>query len=133
MKELDSQLAELVKKGLKAAEATGNFVIEQAPQLLQEFYRWHIAESILGIVISILLVFIMYRIFKMVGREEEKKWHDIKLFNRYYETGGFPFFITTFISFVVLILAIVLFFTNLYTLVQILVSPKLYLIEYFLK
>lgn len=133
MKELDNQLAELVKKGLEAAEATGNFVIDQAPHLLQEFYRWHIANSIMGIVFPLIATYIMYRVFKMVGREEEGEWHDTKIFGKYYEVDEFPFFITVFVSAIVIAASLIVFFTNLYSLVQILVSPKLYLIEYFLK
>ena len=133
MKELDNQLAELVRKGLEAAEATGNFVIDQAPQLLQEFYRWHIANSIMGIVFPLIATYIMYRIFKMVGREEEGRYHETKIFKRYYDVNDAPFIITVFVSVIVIVVSLIVFFINLYTLVQILVSPKLYLIEYFLK
>ena len=49
----DQVLSKVVEKALIVAEKTGNFVIEQTPLLLQEFYKWHITESILGILLGI--------------------------------------------------------------------------------
>jgi hypothetical protein len=61
MNEVENQLAELIKKGIEVAEKTGEFAIEQAPLLLQEFYTWHIAKSVL-----LALTFIIAKI--LVGR-----------------------------------------------------------------
>ena len=36
MNETDKQLAEILKKGLETAEKTGNFIVEQAPDLIRQ-------------------------------------------------------------------------------------------------
>jgi len=51
----DEVLSKVVEKALIVAEKTGNFVIEQTPLLLQEFYKWHITESILGILLGLII------------------------------------------------------------------------------
>ena len=56
MNELEKQLSKLVEKGIEVAEQTGNFVIEQAPDLLQEFFRWHISKNIFLMIVFIVLV-----------------------------------------------------------------------------
>jgi hypothetical protein len=52
----DQVLSEVVKKALGVAEKTGDFVIEQAPLLIQEFYAWHTWSHILGILFGVLLI-----------------------------------------------------------------------------
>ena len=51
----DEVLSKAVEKGIELAEKTGNFVIEQAPDLLKEFYQWRIISCIMWIVIAIIL------------------------------------------------------------------------------
>ena len=60
MKETDQQLAEILKKGLEAAEKTGNFVVEQAPDLIQQLIVWKTCEYIFLILISIAFLFSIY-------------------------------------------------------------------------
>lgn len=79
---LDSELAKLVKKGIEVAESTGDFVIEQAPILLKEFYRWHIASEVLGIVFSSLYLFLIYKIFILLGRKEKSNRYDSLIMGR---------------------------------------------------
>lgn len=54
--ELQKQLAEVVRKSMAVAEKTGEFVLDQAPELLQEFYRWHLASEVMGVVLGIVLI-----------------------------------------------------------------------------
>ena len=56
MRKTDEQLAEILKKGLEAAEKTGNFVVEQAPDLIQQLIVWKTCEYILLILISVGLI-----------------------------------------------------------------------------
>ena len=62
MNELEKQLAKVIEKAIQVAEETGQFVIDQAPDLLQEFYKWHIAKSILMITIFIGVIWVFYLI-----------------------------------------------------------------------
>ena len=54
MKTLEQTLKPLVEKAIKGLEQGADFVIDQAPLVIQEFYRWHIAEASLGLLLSII-------------------------------------------------------------------------------
>ena len=129
----DEVLSQVVKKALTVAEKTGEFVIEQAPLLLQEFYNWHIAESIFYIILSIILSFVAYKVplFWLSDSKKESYYSDnIKFFGKYGGDGG----ISAWIFFVLMnITSLHIFISNTHKLVFILTAPKLYLIEYFLK
>ena len=131
---MKEQLKELVKEALEIAEKTGEFVIEQAPLLLQEFYMWEISKSVFFILLSV-LIFLFGRYTPHLYLEkydkEKKKYYYSKFFSR----GGYNEDTSSaFLCFVLsLIFSIVLFFHYSYNLIFISVAPKLYLIEYFLK
>lgn len=135
MNELENVLAELVKKGIEVAEQTGNFVIEQAPDLLQEFYRWHITKNVFFSLLCIIIMFTCFFIFKKTGRKENtfKYPEDSSLIlGRYYSewsVGGVFIIIFCIIGFLVSLGHLI---SSLYDLVFILTAPKLYLIEYFI-
>jgi hypothetical protein len=120
-KKTDEVLSEVVKKALLVAEKTGTFVIEQSPLILQEFYNWHICESILGIslwfLISIVLIIIA---FKIKNKE-------------YFDFSDIDDFMPILIICIFLVFSIGFLCSYVYDLVFILVAPKLYLIEYFIK
>ena len=117
---------------MEVAESTGNFVIEQAPELLQEFYRWHIAKSIFGIVTFGLLILLVYWFFRFCGKKKEQGYHNTLMLGRYYETDEMPFFILCFFIGIAVLIFPIAMLTNIYNLVFILVAPKLYLIEHFI-
>lgn len=123
-KEADKALSEIVKKALSVAEKTGDFVIEQAPALLQEFYRWHIAKSILTIFISSFLIVILLLLIK--NRRKHIK-------TGYTDMGDPDIFFP--IAFCVIGISVSAFWLieNIYDLIYITLAPKLYLIDYFLK
>ena len=69
MNELENTLNEILKKALEVAEKTGEFAIEQAPLLLQEFYMWHITESIILCLVGLIMViepYIYYRLWALI-------------------------------------------------------------------
>lgn len=125
----DEVLSEVVKKALTVAEKTGDFVIEQAPLLLQEFYRWHICANIFGILLGIFLCFLAYKI-PLLWLSDNKEYYDTKFFSKYGAEGG----IAAWVFFVIMIfIGAIFLFCSIYELVYILVAPKLYLIDYFIK
>ncbi len=130
-KKTDEVLSEVVKKALNVAEKTGDFVIEQAPLLLQEFYNWHICSNIFGIVLGLLLCFLGYKIpfLWITKKREEKEYMDDMYFNRYSESA----FVGWIVFAIFDITGLIFLFASIYELVFILVAPKLYLIEYFIK
>ena len=123
-------LAEFIKKAIAVAEKTGDFVINQAPLLLQEFYAWHIWSDVFFIVFGICLILVSrYLPYLWLSKEREFSYEN-KYFSRYGEEilvpSWFVFIIGSFIGICMLL-------TNLYDLIYILVAPKLYVIEYFIK
>ena len=121
MKETDQQLAEILKKGLEAAEKTGNFVVEQAPDLIQQLIVWKTCEYIFLIIISIAFMFSLY------------KWHKSAM-KRYDDFDGFyiktEFFIYCIYAIVVILIFGIGLFQSFFNLLQILLAPKIWLIEY---
>ena len=121
MKETDQQLAEILKKGLEAAEKTGNFVVEQAPDLIQQLIVWKTCEYIFWILISIAFLFSVY------------KWHKSAM-KRYGDLDGFidepEFFIYCIYAIAVIVIFGIALFTSFFNLLQILLAPKIWLIEY---
>jgi len=127
MKNTDQALSKLIEKGIKVAEKTGEFVINQAPDLLKEFYTWHIAQNIFGSIFGILLIFAAYKIVKTFGQDENSWDCDVRIFGKYIGFGNilcslFPF-----------VFGIAFLMCSIYQLVFIITAPKLYLIEYFVK
>jgi len=117
MNELEKTLSEILKKSLALAEKTGDFVIDQAPQLLQEFYNWHIFSNIYQMCffpIILIAFIIMYK---------KTEW----------DCGDFFYELITIILGVSSVVSLTVFLIALYDLIFILVAPKLYLIEYFIK
>ena len=128
----DEVLSEVVKKALIVAEKTGEFAIEQAPLLLKEFYSWHIAKNSLGILFGVLIIIIGYNLRKLWGKkvdkDYDKDWNEVVL-NGYASEE-----ISTWLSIILSsIFGLMLLIKCTYSLVFILVAPKLYLIEYFIK
>jgi|TARA_R110000787_G_scaffold56916_1_gene130522 hypothetical protein len=135
MNELEKQLSELVKKGIEVAEQTGNFVIDQAPLLLQEFFSWHILSYVLGISLGI-SIFLIGRYLPYLWLSEEstgtysvkffKKWNTGDNISKDPSASWIIFALTT-------IASVIIICVNTYYLMYILVAPKLYLIDYFIR
>ena len=128
----DEVLSEVVKKALIVAEKTGEFAIEQAPLLLKEFYSWHIAKNSLGILLGILTIILGYNLRKLwakkVDENYDKDWGEVVING--YASEGFTTWLTIILS---SCFGLALLIKSTYSLVFILVAPKLYLIEYFIK
>lgn len=130
---LEDQLAEAVKKGLQFAEKSGNFIISQAPDLIQEFYRWHIIKHALIVVVCSLVIFGLWKIFKAIGLEvidESDEYGRIKMLGLwYYDHSGIAMAVF-FIAGGIIAAGHVIY--SLRCLLLMWVSPKLYIIEFLL-
>jgi hypothetical protein len=136
MNELEKQLSKILEKALNVAEKSGEFVMEQAPLLLQEFYKWHILSYILGIFLGVLIYISgRYLPYLWLNKESTGKF-SVRFFKKWNTNGdniskdpsaAWIIFTLTTISSVSIILV------KTYKLMYILVAPKLYLIEYFVK
>lgn len=133
----DEVLSKIVEKALVVAEKTDTFVIEQTPLLLQEFYNWCITVSILGILLGIItFLFGRYIPYLWINNKESQGNNSLKFFNRYtnnddyYDDSLIPAWICIMLG---ISISIILIAINLYNLLFLLIAPKLYLIEYFIK
>lgn len=139
MQELEQILAKILEKSLEIAEQTGKFVMDQAPDLLQEFYRWHITMHSFYILLGIIIILVGWNLPRIWGEKfslEEASTYDVdyfwKIFGKYYKgEGQQEWLIFSWIT--GFIIGIPLITIHLYKLIFILVAPKIYLIEYFLK
>jgi len=130
MNELEQTLQRILEKSLEVAESTGEFVINQAPDLLRQFFTWHTIAAILGILLSVALMFITIKVVKIWGEKKETNYCTFKLFGKYYdEDGGLIAAITVLVIFGTM--STIIFCVNFYQLCYILIAPKLYLIDYF--
>jgi len=145
MNEVENQLAELIKKGIEVAEKTGEFAIEQAPLLLQEFYMWHIAKALMFICVGIVVWLILRFISNLFGSKDPFKWvrnkgysfekeeDSVLIQGKYYRKGSDNYIGAMIFKYAGLLIFTAIFFANLYKILFITIAPKLYLIEYFIK
>ena len=126
MNETDKQLAEVLKKGLETAEKTGNFIVEQAPDLIRQLLIWKTVEYSVCVIIGISLIVYFYRWTKKVAKEikeNEDNFED-------YFVGSIANVFIAFGQLTFLIIGMILIAENLQELIQIVFAPKIYLIEY---
>ena len=114
---LEQTLSKVIEKSLELAEKTGDFVIDQAPDLLQQFYAWHTSIAIIYGTLGALLI--IYAIFAT------PRFCRLKL-------EGAEALLIVFAGVTPGIAGIIIFLVNLHNLIYISVAPKLYLIEYFI-
>lgn len=133
MEELEKTLAAILKKSMEIASQTGEFVMEQAPMLLQEFYQWHLAKNIFFVILFPLIFYIIYSLFKYAGQKELDKYeYPNKMFNRYYDWEDVWPILGMVVIFIYGIVGLIQTFISIYNIIFILVAPKIYLIEYFM-
>ena len=113
----DAVLAPLVERTLLAIDKTGDFVVEQAPSILREFYQWRLYHHIFFIVLCVVASIIMLLIVRNL------KKNDTALL-----IMDDP---STLHLFQIIPLVGICYHT--YSLVMLIVAPKLYLIDYFIK
>lgn len=117
---LESQLANVLEKALQIAEQTGEFVIEQAPEILREFYLWHIVDYSIGILFYIVLLVIITFLIRYFGVRDEWEFYDGTLVALSWVGGALGLF------------SLWALYYNISKLLQIWLAPKFYLVEYLL-
>ena len=120
--ETDKQIAEILKKGLEAAEKSGNFVIEQAPDLVKQLITYKTIETSICVLIEITLMYLIFRYFKYLYKKNNEDSDFIS--DNEFHIGGML------ISLVVAIFMFIAFITDISNLIQLIFAPKIYLLEY---
>lgn len=130
--ELEKQLVILLSKAMEGAEKTGQFVIDQAPDLLKEFYMWHLSINIFTIFTCLVLIFIYYMFGKGISQKEEDVYYDVNVFGRWFDADRGETVTMFIIGMLGLIIILPLILSSILNIIQIIVTPKLFLIEYIL-
>ena len=123
--ETDKQIAEILKKGLEAAEKSGNFVIEQAPDLVKQLITYKTVETSICVLIEITLMYLIFRYFKYLYKKNNEDSDFIP--DSEFHIAGIV--ITSLIG-IFLFLAFIIDISNL---IQLIFAPKIYLLEYIAK
>ena len=123
--ETDKQIAEILKKWLEVAEKSGNFVIEQAPDLVKQLITYKTVETSICVLIEITLMYLIVIYFKYLHKKnnEDSSFIEVNSFH----IGGML------ISLVVAIFMFIAFIADISNLIQLIFAPKIYLLEYIAK
>ena len=123
--ETDKQIAEILKKGLEVAEKSGNFVIEQAPDLVKQLITYKTVETSICVLIEITLMYLIFRYFKYLYKKNNED-SDFIIYDEFHIIG----MIITSLMGIFLFFA---FITDISNLIQLIFAPKIYLLEYIAK
>ena len=123
--ETDKQIAEILKKGLEVAEKSGNFVIEQAPDLVKQLITYKTVETSICVLIEITLMYLIVIYFKYLHKKNNED--SIFIEGNSFHIGGML------ISLVVAIFMFIAFIADISNLIQLIFAPKIYLLEYIAK
>jgi hypothetical protein len=107
-----------VTKGLELAEKTGQFVMEQSPVLLKEFYAWHLYSGIAMVVLFTIAIGLCVKGLKITMKEG---WEDAQFFF----LGAFSGIGICGFSIAIIV--------NSFDVLKMVIAPRLYLIEFFIK
>ena len=120
--ETDKQIAEILKKGLEVAEKSGNFVIEQAPDLVKQLITYKTVEASIYVLIEITLMYLIVIYFKYLYKKNNENSSFI-IENSFHVIG-------IIISFMASIFFFFAFIVDISNLIQLIFAPKIYLLEY---
>lgn len=129
--ELQETLTGILEKTMDVAQTSGEWALDKAPELIQQFLMWELWSAVIGFIISCILLFFTGKIFFSIKRDLDLPLEDAKYREPYFNseqptfTGGFLGVVGIFMG----ILGTVFFIAELYTIVHILVAPDVYLIK----
>lgn len=117
---LESVLVETIKKATTTAETATQFVLEQAPEVVQQLVTWKIAANLASTLLDIVVIVILIKLVLSL----------VKIFNQSVRDGNpGPFFGIFFGSVGVIIIGLGIR-VSIFTLLQLTIAPKIWLIEY---
>jgi hypothetical protein len=132
--ELQEQISTIVGKALELAEQTGDFVVEQAPLLIQEFLLWNLVEAAFWFTIQLIFIIVLpFMAVRISGDVNANDMNDTKILGRYYDLDE----VNVLLPVCSMIISTIILFTcvipNALVMVKIWIAPKIFLIEYFTK
>lgn len=145
MNKLEEQLSLMVEKAINVAEQTGQFMLDQAPDVINQFLTWKLSYHLILTLMFLTLIFLIPYIIKTllskkniddIVEDDKPRWR--KDFGRYwYKDYSYSDNSDTLMGYkitrAVSLLFVIGVIVNLIEVVYIVVAPKVYLIEYFVK
>lgn len=136
---LDDAIISIVERALEGIDSAGDFVLETAPMIIQQYLHWKLLEHSIYILTPILLfglMVIIYRFFSKrfdtVMKESDRELHgsEFNILGRYvnFETGNFAS-IWSILMAINLLAILITLFVNIIPIIQIIIAPYVYLIE----
>lgn len=110
---LEKVSSDLLQEILETLKSTKGFVLEQAPDIVQQFYKWKVAEHIFYVILALIISGVM-----------------ISLACKYWECVTKDDNAGPVVAGIVGLVAMGVALGNVFNLIQIYVAPKIYLIEY---
>lgn len=133
---LQEQLALIIEKAISLAEKTGEFIIEQGNELLIQFYYWKLTENILYIILAIIIFIIGKHIPYLWIPDKSCRGNSSRRYFKRWTKDSYDNYEQLLPAFIIFILSSIIsvwmLFYNLFDLLKLVISPKLYIIEYFI-
>lgn len=116
MDKTDEVIAKTLEAALNAAQKTGDFIVEQAPGMIEEFLRWKLVENIFAAALSVCIVVFVFIVRNRISRKID------------YDDEATT--VSWLISILLSALPVIIFFRSCFNAMQIWVAPKVYLFEW---
>lgn len=108
-------LATVLQKAMEVAEKTGDFVTEQAPDVVQQLLVWKLAQAlVVGLMCAVVFFTCAYHVYRVLRAERPEEWHGpVAMMCVIFGTPSFMMMVPYLLE-----------------ALQIWLAPKVYLIEY---
>ena len=120
--DLQEALSKIIERSMEVAEKTGEWALDKAPELIQQFLMWELYSNILTIVVFVLIAIPLIKVLPLTI----KAWNDAPDSSPIVAIGGITY------SAFAIIGGLVAIISSSYNIVHILVAPEIYLIKYFI-
>lgn len=136
---MKEQVKLIVEKAIEIAEKTGQFALDQAPDIINQFIKWKITMYSIRIAVFSVLIYITYKLsLNLLSSNEAKEGYNIHKLGRYWNKESKYDDYVSYRAFIIInIILNIIYIPNIYYsimyLMQALFFPKIYLIEYFIR
>lgn len=124
--ELQERLASVVGFLETSVQSASQFAIEQAPDIIQQLLRWKLVSNSIEVVAAIVLAIAIIKF----GKHLVAKGEGIQKASERWSCDGEGYIFIGYIMMVVSLGAFLIGFGDFLSVVQILIAPKIYLLEY---
>lgn len=70
-------LATVLQKAMEVAEKTGDFVTDQAPDVVQQLLAWKFAQAlVVGLMCAVVFLICAYHVYRVLRSDRAEDWHE---------------------------------------------------------